>query len=100
MLPQFRSLFDRRGTAALALALSLPGLAACQQKAGSGEKVGAQAAAANPCGNYAPVLAARIPEQTGQNQVENDCAAWQAFFALNWRADPAQPGRPDPNAKP
>ncbi|HEX8623748.1 MAG TPA: hypothetical protein VF782_01580 [Allosphingosinicella sp.] len=98
------TLFGRHGPAVLTLCVAAAGLAGCKQGAPTGNKTGAEpaaaAAAANPCGNYAPVLKAAIPEQTGQDQVQNDCAAWQVFFALNWRADPARPGYPDANAKP
>lgn len=91
--------------AALALALALPALTACEPE-GSGNKVvgsqaGPAAAVANPCGSYAPVLKAqRLPEQTGTNETEQNCTAWLTFIQLNWKADPAKPGYPDPNAAP
>lgn len=56
------------------------------------------AAPANPCGNFAPNETSAIPMNIGQNQTEIDCAAWQAFIALNWKADPNKPGFPDPSA--
>lgn len=31
-------------------------------------------------------------------QIGADCLAWQEFVYLNWAADPANPGHPDPNA--
>jgi hypothetical protein len=92
------TLFGRRGIAALVVALSLPGLAACEENETSGNKVGAQAAAANPCGSFAPTQTSTLPTDFGSNQVEVDCAAWQTFIALNWRADPAKSGYPDPAA--
>src|SRR4051812_2549976 len=98
MTIRFSSLSGRRATAALALALSLPGLAACQDNEPSGKKVGAQAAVANPCGTVAPTQTSTLPTDLGSSQVEVDCAAWQGFIALNWRADPNKPGYPDPSA--
>ncbi|HEX6377089.1 MAG TPA: hypothetical protein VFZ91_15365 [Allosphingosinicella sp.] len=95
----------RRGSLALALSVSV--LAGCQEsaapgnEAAAGNAAGAQTAVANPCGTYAPVLQAeRLPEQTGQNEIEQNCTAWRTFIALNWKADPAKPGYPDPNADP
>lgn len=92
-------LFGRRNTAALALALSLPGLAACQEDASSGNKAGAQAAVANPCGTFAPTQKPTLPGDFGTDQTQVDCVAWQSFIALNWKADPAKPGYPDPAAQ-
>lgn len=33
-------------------------------------------------------------------QASTDNLAWQLFFAVNWPADPSQPGYPDPSRKP
>lgn len=95
-----------RGGAGLALALALPGLAACQPEGqtgngAAGNQAGAATAVANPCGSYAPVLKAqKLPEQTGTNETELNCTAWLTFIQLNWKADPAKPGFPDPGAAP
>jgi hypothetical protein len=99
------ALLGRRGVAAHALAHTQPGLAACQQDGSDneagGRQAGEQTAVANPCGTYAPVLQAqRLPEQTGMNEVEQNCTAWRTFIALNWKADPTKPGYPDPKADP
>jgi hypothetical protein len=88
---------DRRG--ALALALAVPGLLGCQQMAASGNRQGPRVAAASPCGRFAPTPTSALPKNsTASNQAEMDCDAWQAFIALNWRADPAKRGYPDPTA--
>jgi hypothetical protein len=110
MMTPLSNLLGRRGAAALALILSMPGVAGCQQgaapgnEAEAGAKAGAgtrAAAAVNPCGTYAPVLKTEpLPEQTGTNEIEQDCTAWRTFIALNWKADPAKPGYPDPAADP
>lgn len=92
------TLSGRRGAAALALALTLPGLAACEDKASSGTKAQAQAAAANPCGTFAPDKTSKLPLSVGGNQTEIDCTAWQAFIALNWQADPNRHGYPNTSA--
>lgn len=95
-----------RGAAVLALALALPGLAGCERAPSPGNETAGKAAApqsavANPCGPYAPVLAAqRLPEQTGTNDLEQHCTAWLTFIQLNWKADPAKPGYPDGSATP
>jgi hypothetical protein len=63
---------------------------------------GPSAAAANPCGQFSnpPVLKPNIPMEVAHNQAAIDCAAWQTFIALNWQADPAKPGYPNPAAAP
>lgn len=100
------STLSNRSRAALALALALPGLAACQPEGqtgngAAGNQAGAATAVANPCGSYAPVLKAqRLPEQTGTNETELNCTAWLTFIQLNWKADPAKPGFADPGAAP
>jgi hypothetical protein len=83
--------------------LAASGLAGCQEKKAAGNEAGApaagaQAAAANPCGLFAPTATSTLPMQTGNNPVELDCSAWQAFIALNWKSDPNNPGQPDPTA--
>jgi hypothetical protein len=35
---------------------------------------------------------------TSGNQIGADCLAWQEFIYLNWRAQPGNPGNPDPSA--
>ncbi|MFK2890927.1 hypothetical protein [Dyella flagellata] len=35
---------------------------------------------------------------TSGNQIGADCLAWQEFIYLNWRAQPGNPGNPDPTA--
>jgi hypothetical protein len=58
----------------------------------------------NPCGDQGvqpvtlrptlkPALFASASQQRGA-----DCLAWQTFIALNWKADPSNPGQPDPLA--
>jgi hypothetical protein len=99
MMKSFSARFGRRGPVALALALSLPGLAACQDKSSSQNKSGAQTAVANPCGALAPTQTSALPKDPGNSQIGVDCSAWQAFIALNWKSDPANPGYPDPKAQ-
>lgn len=41
-----------------------------------------------------------MPQNAGTDQLGVNCFAWQEFVALNWRADPARPGYPDPAAGP
>jgi|GEM_PF-335652 len=85
-----------------ALLLAGSVLAGCDVKttgnqAGGGAP-GAQAAVANPCGTFGPTQTSTLPMQTGTNDLQIKCSAWQAFIALNWKGDPANPGQPDPNA--
>lgn len=40
------------------------------------------------------------PDSRGNNQTAFNNLAWQQFITLNWLADPANPGEPDPNASP
>lgn len=82
----------------LSLALGTAGLAGCKPGGPSGNTVAAQTPATNPCGTFAPTQTPALPAAPGNSQVEVDCAAWGAFIALNWRADPARPGFPDPAA--
>ncbi len=91
---------SHRVVAALAaLALGLAGLAGCHPTGTGGGNATAQATPApNPCGTLAPTGTSTLPIDPGQSQVQVDCSAWQAFIALNWRADPAKPGFPDPAA--
>jgi hypothetical protein len=99
MITSLSTLFGRRRALTLALALSLPGLAGCRQSAAPGNQVGAQAAVANPCGALAPSKTSALPSDPGASQTEVDCSAWQAFIHLNWKADPAKRGSPDPSAQ-
>ena len=96
MSTSLSALLGRCGAAALALSW----LAACQPGASpgneSGNAAGPQAAVANPCGSFAPTQTSTLPSQIGIDQVQVDCSAWQTFIALNWKADPAKRGYPDP----
>src|SRR5262249_25558047 len=51
-----------------------------------------------PCSN-APTQSSALPMDPGSDPATVDCSAWQAFIALNWKADPANPGHPDPTAQ-
>lgn len=99
MAMSLSALLGRRRAVLLALALSLP---ACQQAEAPGNEAdnaaGPQAAVANPCGALAPTQTSQLPSDPGNSAVLVDCSAWQAFIALNWKADPAKPGYPDPSA--
>jgi hypothetical protein len=86
--------FSPRGAAVLALALTLPALAACENES-SAVMAAAPQAVANPCGSAGPTKTSALPKVPGNTQLQVDCEAWQAFIALNWRADPANPGQPD-----
>lgn len=58
---------------------------------------GATAGAACPSWEGTPVLQPIIPcDSHGTNQDAFNKLAWQQFIALNWAADPAMPGRPNP----
>jgi hypothetical protein len=56
------------------------------------------AAPANPCTTFAPTPTSTLPGNVGGSQVQIDCTAWQAFIALNWQADPGNPGHPSKTA--
>jgi hypothetical protein len=71
------------------------GLTACE---GQGPEAEVKSAASNPCGPAAAALQAQLPGSVGTDEISTDCAAWQGFVALNWRADPNRPGYPDPTA--
>jgi hypothetical protein len=47
-------------------------------------------------------MTANVPRQFASlvGQTGANCMAWQTFIALNWQADPARPGYPDPHAAP
>lgn len=98
MTSSLSKLFGGSGTAALALALAACNGPSTGNEAG-GNAAGAQTAVANPCGNFAPSKTSTLPVQTGTSQIELDCSAWQAFIALNWKADPAKRGYPDGSAQ-
>lgn len=53
----------------------------------------------NPCGPSGAALSSALPQNTGSDETGINCFAWQSFVALNWRADPARPGYPDPSAR-
>ena len=57
------------------------------------------AAVTNPCQVNAPQQSPAYPKGIASTEIAMDCAAWQTFITLNWPADPAKPGYPDPNAK-
>src|SRR4029079_17882443 len=79
-------------------------LAGCDVKTTSSNQAGtgapgAQASAvANPCGTFGPTETSTLPMDVGTNDLQINCSAWQAFIALNWKGDPANPGQPDPSA--
>ncbi|HEX5184713.1 MAG TPA: hypothetical protein VFW19_16375 [Allosphingosinicella sp.] len=58
-------------------------------------ETGAAAPPSGPCGASPPTATPTLPGSLGGSQAEVDCAAWQAFIALNWKADPNNPGYPD-----
>lgn len=103
MIRSLSAVLDHRGGTALALVASLSALAACQQEgAGNeagGSAAGAQTAVANPCGALAPTRTPQLPSNPGNDQLQVDCSAWQAFIALNWKADPTKRGAPDTSAQ-
>ena len=61
------------------------------------------AATPNPCAQVTPVALAPPPDLVMPRdfvvatQTNADCMAWQEFLYLNWPADPANPGQPDPS---
>ncbi len=64
------------------------------------------ASVTNPCSaigvtqvQLKPVLPAYFSTAM-KNQTAADCFAWQEFIYANWKADPNNPGLPDPNAQP
>ncbi len=81
------------------VALAAAGLAACNKAPAPGNAVASASPAPDVCGQLAPTQTPALPSAIGQNQTEVDCAAWGAFIALNWKADPANPGHPDPAAQ-
>jgi hypothetical protein len=58
---------------------------------------------ANPCAQVTPVLLQAPPnlvmprDFVVASQTNANCMAWQEFFYLNWGADPANAGSPNPN---
>ena len=57
---------------------------------------------ANPCTQGMSLALTAPPvmplDFIAASQLNADCMAWQEFFYLNWAADPAHPGQPDPGA--
>ena len=80
------------------MTLAAAGLPGCKPGTSSGNSVAVATPLASPCGALAPTQTSALPVNPGSSQVEVDCAAWQAFIALNWRADPGKNGFPDPTA--
>ncbi|WP_083942834.1 hypothetical protein [Sphingomonas soli] len=58
------------------------------------------AAVVNPCGADYAALSPALPMNIISNETQIDCFAWASFVALNWQADPAKPGYPDPSVGP
>jgi len=88
----------RLGRAVL-LAFLVLGLAVAGfQQAIRADRTPGSSPVANPCGTFAPGATSILPVNPGNTQVQVDCAAWQAFIAVNWQADPRKPGYPDPAA--
>ena len=95
-----------RRRAALLPALALIGLASgcgSQSDGNSSGKAGTEAklaAQSSPCTGYGVPAISQQPVLTGNfntlgDQIGADCMAWQSFIALNWAADPSNPGQPD-----
>jgi hypothetical protein len=62
-----------------------------------------QASTPSPCTGFGVPPIVQKPALSGDfssvgDQLGADCMAWQSFIALNWRADPANPGLPDTTA--
>ena len=56
---------------------------------------------ASPCPLSPITLSNTVPQDSAQTtQAYFDCFAWQEFIGLNWDADPAHAGAPDPSASP
>lgn len=73
--------------------VTTPSSAAVPQTAAAGGAV------ANPCGSSVTGLSAALTQSSGGTTATSlDCVAWQMFVSLNWRADPKNPGYPDPTA--
>jgi hypothetical protein len=74
--------------------------------ASGGASVAQSSGVTNPCGaiGVTPVqLKTVMPtffSTASKNQTAADCFAWQEFIYLNWKADPNNPGTPDPKALP
>ena len=60
----------------------------------------ASATPVNPCTNGPKTLVSKLASSPATDDTSIDCFAWQEFVALNWQADPANPGYPDPKALP
>ena len=99
------SLYGRAGgiLAGLSAAAALT-VGGCQKAPSGTDANGTQLASAGApagpggggagCGT-APTLSYTVSMNTGASQADIDCFAWQAFLALNWTADPNNPGYPD-----
>ncbi|MCW3847507.1 hypothetical protein OF829_09650 [Sphingomonas sp. LB-2] len=86
----------RGGTSALVLAAAtLAGtivLSACKPD-GAGNN-SSEDVASNPCIVGPGNLSSALPNSMDASEVGMDCFAWQSFIALNWKADPNNPGYP------
>jgi hypothetical protein len=88
----------RNGVSILAvMGITLVGMSACKPNT-AGNAVGTAAPVANLCTIGPATLSSALPNSMAHSQVGMDCFAWQSFVALNWKADPAKPGYPDPAA--
>jgi hypothetical protein len=76
--------------------IAVLGLGGCHHGTPSGN--GTPVAVTNPCSTKLSALTSTIPQGSLSTPADVDCFAWQGFIALNWRADPAKPGYPDPAA--
>ena len=90
----------RNSTSAMVLAgVALAGtlaVGACKQDGATNNSVAP--VVSNPCTIGPATLSSAMPVTISSNEVGMDCFAWQSFVALNWKADPANPGYPDKTA--
>ena len=54
----------------------------------------------NPCTAGPKTLESTLVSSPARDDTSVYCFAWQEFVALNWQADPANPGYPNPKALP
>jgi len=90
----------RIGTSVLALATTGLGLTLALSSCGKhdGNNSGNAVTATNPCTVGPATLDPVMPNSFDKSEVGLDCFAWQSFVALNWKADPSNPGYPDPKS--